>query len=123
MIFLINYIELFLSSSILYFLGIVINTITLTEEELVPFCSALDRTELLQDFAFTIINFLFYTGLRFSEMQVLQWKDLDSEQKCINISKDLYYKNSEHWSFDDLKNKHSKRSMTLDNITYQMLLD
>lgn len=88
MIFLINYIELFLSSSILYFLGIVINTITLTEEELVPFCSALDRTELIQDFAFTIINFLFYTGLRFSEMQVLQWKDLDSEQKCINISKD-----------------------------------
>ncbi|MCU7195874.1 site-specific integrase [Turicibacter sanguinis] len=94
-----------------------------TEEELVQFCSVLDRTELLQDFAFIIINFLFYTGLRFSEMQALQWKDLDSQQKCVNISKDLYYRTSENWTFDDLKNKQSKRSVTLDNITYQMLLD
>ena len=48
-----------------------------------------------------MINFLFYTGLHFSEMQALQWRDLDIETKSIIISKDLYYKTSEDWSFDD----------------------
>lgn len=69
-----------------------------------------------------MINFLFYTGLHFSEMQALQWRDLDIETKSIIISKDLYYKTSEDWSFDDLKNKQSQRIVTLNNETYRMLL-
>lgn len=78
--------------------------------------------DMLQYFGYVMIRFLFYTGLRFSEMQALQWNDLDTENKSISITKDLDYSNQSNWDFDDLKNSSSNRLVVLDDDTFDMLI-
>ncbi|WP_010293563.1 site-specific integrase [Clostridium senegalense] len=94
-----------------------------TEAELRLILETMDKTNLIQYFGYIIIKFLFYTGLRFSEMQALQWTDFYEINKSISISKDLDYKNQNNWVFDDLKNKSSYRSIILDDDTFYMLLE
>ena len=93
-----------------------------TEDELNLVLDTMDKTKLFDYFGYVMVKFLFYTGLRFAEMQALQWKDFDEKNKSIDINKDLYYKSQKSWNFDDTKNKASKRIIILDDETLEMLL-
>ena len=92
-----------------------------TEDEFLKVITTFDTNDISQHLGCTIINFLFYTGLRFSEMQALTWNDLDSTHKLINVTKDLIYKNQEDWEFDELKSKSSNRKVFLDDECYNTL--
>ncbi len=93
-----------------------------TEDELNLVLDTMNKTDLLQHFGYLMIKFLFYTGLRFSEMQALQWSDLNDDNKSVDIVKDLDYKNQSEWSFDDLKNNASERMVVLDDETFDMIM-
>ncbi|URZ15294.1 site-specific integrase [Clostridium felsineum] len=93
-----------------------------TKDELDQVLNTFDKNDLLQYFGFIMIHFLFYTGLRFSEMQALQWKDI-SKDKILKITRDLNYKNKDTWQFDNLKNDSSIRDIIIDDITCKLLLD
>lgn len=94
-----------------------------TEDDLNKVLETMDKTDLLQHFGYIMIKFLFYTGLRFSEMQALQWSDLDVNNKSISITKDLDYRNQNDWVYDDTKNRSSNRLVVLDDDTFGMLLE
>jgi len=94
-----------------------------TEDELNLVLDTMDRSNVLQYFGYVMIKFLFYTGLRFSEMQALQWSDLNEDNKSIDIVKDLDYKKQTEWYFDDLKNKASERMVVLDDETFVMIIE
>lgn len=93
-----------------------------TEDELNKFLSTMGLNNILQYFGYVMIKFLFYTGLRFSEMQALQWGDFDEKNKSISITKDLDYRNQNTWNFDDTKNPSSHRLVVLDDETFNMIL-
>lgn len=93
-----------------------------TKNELDTVLATFNQKEEFEYFGFVMIHFLFYTGLRFSEMQALQWKDLNHKNKIIRITKDLNYKNKDNWDFDELKNGSSEREIILDDNTYNLLL-
>lgn len=94
-----------------------------TKDELDLVLNTFDKNDLLQRFAFLMIHFLFYSGLRFSEMQALQWQKFDKKAKTINITQDLNYKNKNNWSFDELKNNASNRKIILDDVTCKLLIE
>ena len=56
-----------------------------TEDELNKVLDTMDKNDLLQYFGYVMIRFLFYTGLKFAEMQALQWTDFDIKTKSIRI--------------------------------------
>ncbi|GEA33600.1 tyrosine-type recombinase/integrase [Clostridium diolis] len=93
-----------------------------TEDELNKVLDTMKLDDTLQYFGYVMIKFLFYTGLRFSEMQALQWSDFDDINKSISITKDLDYRNQNDWDFDDTKNSTSNRLVVLDDDTFDMLL-
>lgn len=93
-----------------------------TEEELYKVLGTMDLSNTLQYFGYVMIKFLFYTGLRFAEMQALQWNDLDRKNKSVSINKDLNYKNQDTWSFDETKNPSSNRLVVLDDDTFDTIL-
>ena len=92
-----------------------------TEDELNQVLDTMNKSDILQYFGYVMIKFLFYTGLRFSEMQALQWSNLNEDNKSLDIIKDLDYKNQSEWSFDDLKNKASERMVVLDDETFDII--
>lgn len=94
-----------------------------TEDELIKVLNTMNKDDTIQYFGFVIIKFLFYTGLRFSEMQALQWNDFDEGNKTISITKDLDYKNQDNWNFDDTKNKSSNRVIVLDDNIFSAILE
>lgn len=93
-----------------------------TEEELNKVLSTMNLDDTIQYFGYVMIKFLFYTGLRFSEMQALQWNDFSEESKSISITKDLDYRNQNTWSFDDTKNNSSNRLVVIDDDTFDMIM-
>lgn len=93
-----------------------------TEEELNKVLATMNLDDTLQYFGYVMIKFLFYTRLRFSEMQALQWNDFSEESKSISITKDLDYRNQNTWGFDDTKNNSSNRLVVLDDETFDMIM-
>lgn len=74
---------------------------------------------------------IMYTGLRMAEAQGLKWKDVDFENKCIYINRNLSsVKNRDRKSDDEnlykyeestLKKNASKRTVPLSNRAYEVL--
>lgn len=94
-----------------------------TEEELNKVLNKVDTSNLSEYFGYVLIKFLFYTGLRISELQALTWDNFNEYDKSINISRDLNYKNKDRWEFDELKNSSSDRIVVLDDDTFNMVLE
>lgn len=67
-------------------------------------------------------TFLFYTGLRESEMFALQWKDIDFIGQTVSITKSITSKTADHaWKLTTPKNKQSIRTIDLPNSVNDML--
>lgn len=94
-----------------------------TEDDFSKVIATMDKDDILQYFGYIMLNFLFYTGVRFSEMQALTWNDLDDIYKTIDVKRDLYYKKQDEWSFDDLKNKSSNRKVVLDDELFDLITE
>lgn len=60
-----------------------------TKEEFEKVISIFDTTDYYEQYAFTVIWFLFMTGMRFGEAQALTWDDIDLEAGTVNISKSM----------------------------------
>ena len=66
---------------------------------------------------------LSYTGMRKSELQALEWADIDFNRRTININKSLsVYKDNKKF-ISSTKTKNSTRIITIDSITIKLLLD
>ncbi|MFS0783600.1 tyrosine-type recombinase/integrase [Bacillus sp. 1P06AnD] len=68
-----------------------------------------------------IILFAISTGARFSEIMGLTWDCVDFENKTVNINKSWDFKDKN--DFGDTKNFQSKRIITIDDDTCEMLKD
>ena len=66
---------------------------------------------------------LFTTGLRIGEAAALQWEDIDFESGIISVTKTLYYKSMNEYTFVDPKTSASIRTVVIDKDTIRELKD
>lgn len=93
-----------------------------TKEEFEKVISTFDTTDYYEQYAFTVIWFLFMTGVRFGEAQALTWSDIDLETGMVNISKSMYYKNSKEFTINPPKTRAGMRTIALDLTTIDYLI-
>lgn len=75
-----------------------------------------DRTD------FILFNFLYFTGLRKSEMFALNWNDLDFERKTLSINKQITTKiGNGTYNITSTKTKNSDGLITLDDELIELL--
>lgn len=64
---------------------------------------------------------LTYTGLRISEAAGLQWEDIDTIKRTIDINKQLGGRNVMHYTFEPTKNEQSERIVSYGETVAQAL--
>ena len=92
-----------------------------TKEEFEKVISQIYTEDYYQHFQFTCLWLLFMTGLRIGEATALQWDDLDFDKGLLSVSKNLYYKNQNDFSFTEPKTKASVRTIAVDSDTLNYL--
>lgn len=94
--------------------------IALTKEELNQFLTLAKKDA--RPVLYTAWHTLAYTGLRRGELLGLEWSDIDFKNKTISVSKTLVTINGK-LSTQSPKTKRSKRTISLDDSTVQVLKD
>lgn len=94
-----------------------------TKEEAERVFSTFDLNDYYDRFAFTLIYTLFMTGIRIGEAQALNWEDINFKEKTIDISKNMYYKNSKEFYITEPKTLASNRQIALDDTTIKYLIE
>lgn len=90
-----------------------------TKEELNHFFECLKRVGNYQQLIF--FRVLAFTGARKSEVMALQWKDIDFQNKSINISKTVARDPDNNIVLQTPKTNSSKRTISIDGETAKML--
>lgn len=78
------------------------------------------------EYAYIILNFLFYNGLRFEELRPLQWRDIPSTMDYIDINKADNYRileqdKEQYAKMQDTKNEWSQRQIPMAEETKPFL--
>lgn len=94
--------------------------IALTKKELNKFLTLAKKDA--RPVLYTAWHTLAYTGLRRGELLGLEWSDIDFKNKTISVSKTLVTINGK-LSTQSPKTKRSKRTISLDDSTVQVLKD
>lgn len=92
-----------------------------TKEEFEAFIKTFEKKDILEHLKFITCLFLFMTGLRISELQALEWTDIDFENKCFKVYKSMFYQNKNNWQINPTKTFSSNRLIYLDNMTIEAL--
>ncbi len=88
-----------------------------TFEEFNKFIKSVDN-----DFYYTLFNFMYYTGLRYGEMNALSWNDIDLEKKTLKVSKNLTNKLVDGgYAITTPKTNNSNRIVELDDNLINLL--
>jgi len=88
-------------------------------DEWIEFISTVDNYE-----DNVMYNFLYYTGLRFGEFDALTWKDFDSINQTISITKNLTNKvKGKRFIITTPKTKNSIRLVDIDNELNDILVE
>ena len=88
-----------------------------TYEEFQKFISTVD-----DDFYYTIFNFMYFTGLRYGEMNALNWNDIDFSKKTLTINKNLNFRvDGGGYIITTPKTENSIRTIDLDDELISLL--
>lgn len=89
-----------------------------TIEEFQKVISTFNTSDYYEHFSFIFVWLMFMTGLRIGEAQALLWdNDINFEDKTLNVSKSMYYKNANEFYIKEPKTKASNRIIALDDDT------
>lgn len=94
-----------------------------TLEEFQKVISLLYKGDYYEHYLFICFWLLFTTGLRIGEAAALQWEDIDFESGIISVTKTLYYKSMNEYTFVDPKTSASIRIVVIDKDTIRELKD
>lgn len=94
-----------------------------TLEEFQKVISLLYKGDYYEHYLFICLWLLFTTGLRIGEAAALQWEDIDFESGIISVTKTLYYKSMNEYTFVDPKTSASIRTVVIDKDTIRELKD
>lgn len=94
-----------------------------TLEEFQKVISLLYKGDYYEHYLFICFWLLFTTGLRIGEAAALQWEDIDFESGIISVTKTLYYKSMNEYTFVDPKTSASIRRVVIDKDTIRELKD
>ena len=94
-----------------------------TLEEFQKVISLLYKGDYYEHYLFICFWLLFTTGLRIGEAAALQWEDIDFESGIISVTKTLYYKSMNKYTFVDPKTSASIRTVVIDKDTIRELKD
>lgn len=92
-----------------------------TKEEFEKFINTFDKKSIFEHVKFITFYFFFMTGLRISELQALEWKDINWQEKYVIINKSMYYINHNNWYINRTKTRSSVRLIYLDDVTVELL--
>ena len=94
-----------------------------TLEEFQKVISLLYKGDYYEHYLFICFWLLFTTGLRIGKAAALQWEDIDFESGIISVTKTLYYKSMNEYTFVDPKTSASIRTVVIDKDTIRELKD
>lgn len=94
-----------------------------TLEKFQKVISLLYKGDYYEHYLFICFWLLFTTGLRIGEAAALQWEDIDFESGIISVTKTLYYKSMNEYTFVDPKTSASIRTVVIDKDTIRELKD
>lgn len=94
-----------------------------TLEEFQKVISLLYKGDYYEHYLFICFWLLFTTGLRIGEAAALQWEDIDFDSGIISVTKTLYYKSMNEYTFVDPKTSASIRTVVIDKDTIRELKD
>lgn len=94
-----------------------------TLEEFQKVISLLYKGDYYEHYLFICFWLLFTTGLRIGEAAALQWEDIDFESGIISVTKTLYYKSMNEYTFVDPKTSANIRTVVIDKDTIRELKD
>ena len=94
-----------------------------TLEEFQKVISLLYKGDYYEHYLFICFWLLFTTGLRIGEAAALQWEDIDFESGIISVTKTLYYKSMNEYTFVDPKTSDTIRTVVIDKDTIRELKD
>ena len=94
-----------------------------TLKEFQKVISLLYKGDYYEHYLFICFWLLFTTGLRIGEAAALQWEDIDFESGIISVTKTLYYKSMNEYTFVDPKTSASIRTVVIDKDTIRELKD
>mgnify|MGYP000837273259 FL=1 len=94
-----------------------------TLEEFQKVISLLYKGDYYEHYLFICFWLLFTTGLRIGEAAALQWEDIDFESGIISVTKTLYYKSMNEYTFVDPKTSASISTVVIDKDTIRELKD
>ena len=73
-------------------------------------------------FYYILFNFLYYTGLRYGEMNALNWNDIDLNKKTLKVTKSLSNKiEGQKYIITSPKTANSRRIIDLDDNLIELL--
>lgn len=93
----------------------------LEKEELAVFLRTAKEND--EDMDYPLFLLLAYTGIRVGELSVLKWRDIDSKQNTISITKTLYHKRNDEgrYALNPPKTKKSKRVIDIEEAVLDEL--
>ncbi|WP_225534910.1 site-specific integrase [Enterococcus sp. S23] len=94
-----------------------------TIDEFHKVMNIIDESDNLLFFKKLLFRFLFMTGLRYGEAIALSWEDIDFQKKVIFVNKSLHVVNRKNYDYTTPKTSSSVRSVSIDEITIQQLLN
>ncbi len=92
-----------------------------TLDEVSKLLSTFDRSDLYNYFKFVTIYFMFMTGVRISELQALEWKDIDFKKKTVLINKSMYLRKNNEFYINPTKTAKGERIIHLDHFTIELM--
>lgn len=92
-----------------------------TLEEFQKFINSFDKNNVYEFLYLVTFLCFFMTGIRTSELQALNWKDIDFINHTLLINKSMYYKNKKEWKITEPKSSSSVRLIAIDDDTIRIL--
>jgi integrase len=94
-----------------------------TLEEFRKVLATFPKEKFSQHLYYTTLWLFFFTGLRYGELQALEWSDINFDKAELSVNKSMYYRSAKDWLVTPPKTAAGNRIIALDEATLNTLCE